>query len=127
MTIFAQKKEIYCRYDDGNIHYGKVVGNSIHELQNAPWEGISETGKISKINEVKILTPTEPKVIIGLGKSYAESWVGKTIPKSVRWFIKPPTAAAANGEDVVLPPTLDEAKIEPELACYCYRQENKKC
>lgn len=114
MNLTAQT-EIYCRYDDGKVHYGSVVGNLIQELQNAPWEGLVKTGKISKIDEVKILPPTEPKIIIGLGKSYSESWVGKSIPKSVRWFIKPQTSANGDGDDVVLPPTLTEAKVEPEL------------
>jgi len=115
MTTTKAQEEKYCRYDDGTIHYGRVSGEVIHELDKAPWDGGIVTGKEINITDVKILTPSEPRTIIGLGKSYSESWVGKVIPKGVRWFIKPPTSAAADREDVVLPPSLHKVKVEPEL------------
>ena len=115
MTTTNAQVEKYCRYNDGESHYGKVVGDVIYELNNAPWQGGTETGESVNLTDVKLLAPSEPSTIIGLGKSYSESWIGKVIPKGVRWFIKPPTAAAANGDDVVLPPLLDEVKVEPEL------------
>jgi len=115
MTTTNAQVEKYCRYNDGDNHYGKVIGEVIYELNKAPWEGGTETGKSVNLADVKILAPSEPATIIGLGKSYSESWVGKVIPKGVRWFVKPPTAAAADGDDIVLPPSLDEVKVEPEL------------
>ncbi|OGU54679.1 MAG: hypothetical protein A2V66_17650 [Ignavibacteria bacterium RBG_13_36_8] len=115
MNTTKAQEEIFCRYDDGRIHYGKVIGEIIAELDKAPWEDGKVTGKTKNLTDVKILTPSEPRTIIGLGKSYSESWIGKVIPKGVRWFIKPPTSAAANGDDIVLPPSLDEVKVESEL------------
>lgn len=115
MNTTKAQEEIFCRYNDGENHYGKITENIIRELNNAPWDGGTETGKVVKLGDVKILYPSEPKTIIGLGKSYSESYVNKTIPKSVRWFIKPATAAAADGDDVIMPPTLDEVKVECEL------------
>lgn len=115
MTKTNAQVEKYCRYDDGESHYGKVAGDVIYELNKAPWKGGTETGVSVNLADIKLLAPSEPATIIGLGKSYSESWIGKVIPKGVRWFIKPPTAAAADGDDVVLPPSLDEVKVEPEL------------
>ncbi len=106
----------YCRFEyRGRAQYGIVIGNEVHGLKNAPWINNDESGLVASLKKVKLLTPSVPKVIIGLSKSYKNSWEGKTAPKSVRWFIKPPTSAAADGEDVVLPPLVDEAKVECEL------------
>lgn len=106
----------YCRFEiNDSVHYGRVEGYDIFTLDSEPWHNGKETGFTVPLKEVRLLNPSEPKIIIGLGKCYNESWVGKTIPKNVRWFIKPSTAAAALDDDVVLPPSLDEVKVEPEL------------
>ena len=107
---------IYCRYGiNGSVYYGRVEGEEIFTLECEPWHDGKETGFTVPLKKVRLLSPSEPKIIIGLGKCYQESWAGKTTPKNVRWFIKPPTAAAAVDDDVVLPPSLDEVKVEPEL------------
>ena len=111
----TQVEKIFCRYDDGGIHYGSVSGNTIRQLDKAPWEGGVETGVSVNRDEVRLLYPSEPGTIVGLGKSYAESWADKTPPKSVRWFVKPLSAAASDGDTIVLPPSIDEVKVEAEL------------
>lgn len=115
MTI-TNNVEVFCRFEaNGKNYYGKISGDKISPLDKAPWDGGTETGTSYEINNVKLLPPSEPKIIVGLGKGYSESWVGKTAPNSVRWFLKPPSSAAADGEDIILPPTLDEVKVECEL------------
>lgn len=111
----SQKKK-YCRFEyHGKAQYGIVIGDEVQGLKNAPWIDNDESGVVASLKKVKLLPPSEPQVIIGLSKSYKNSWEGKTPPKSVRWFIKPPTSAATDGEDVVLPILVDEAKVECEL------------
>lgn len=114
--VISDMPNVYCRYEyENGVHYGEVVNNLVHELDTAPWLGSSRTGKVVKIEEVKLLHPTEPQVIIGLGGAYKNSWEGKTPLKTVRWFLKPPSSAASPGDDIVLPKSLDEVKVETEL------------
>ena len=111
----AQEK--YCRYTTGNkTYYGKVLNNKVYQLDDAPWNG----GKITRkkglnIGDVKLLYPCEPQLILGLGKSYKESWTGKEPFKTVRWFLKPPSSAASPGDSVVIPSAVDALKVEVEL------------
>lgn len=108
--------DIYCRYKiNDSVHYGRVEGEKIFTLENEPWFEGRETGGTVPLSEVRLLNPSQPKVIIGLGASYREAWEDKDPPKSVRWFIKPPGAAASWNDDIFLPPSLDEVKVEVEL------------
>jgi 2-keto-4-pentenoate hydratase/2-oxohepta-3-ene-1,7-dioic acid hydratase in catechol pathway len=115
-SVTAQNKKVFCRYEkDGAVYYGKVEGNEVYQLDNAPWDGGKETGVKSSLDDVKLLTPTQPHVIIGLIKSYSDSWKDKQAPESIRWFIKPSSAAATSGEDIVLPDAVDQLKFENEM------------
>jgi 2-keto-4-pentenoate hydratase/2-oxohepta-3-ene-1,7-dioic acid hydratase in catechol pathway len=112
----AQNKKVFCRFKkSGAVHYGRVEGNEVYQLDNAPWDGGKETGVKSSLDDVKLLTPTQPHVIIGLIKSYSDSWKDKQAPESIRWFIKPSSAAATSGEDIVLPDAVDQLKFENEM------------
>jgi len=112
----AQSKGVFCRYSmNGKYYYGSVKKDIIHTLDSAPWEGGKETGQTVPMKKVKLLHPSEPTVILGLSQSYKDAWKEKTAPKTVRWFLKPPTSAASPGDDVILPASLDEVKVETEL------------
>jgi len=106
----------YCRYEYNNSsNYGIVKGKTIYNLDKAPWNGGVETGERVGIDKVKLLHPSEPQIIIGLAKSYKESWRDRIPPKTVRWFIKPPNSAASPEDNIVLPASLDAVKVEVEL------------
>ncbi len=112
----AQSPEVYGRFQyQGQTYYGQISGNHVSVLTKAPWKGGVATGKILEADQLKWLPPSEPHVIIGLAKSFASSWKGRTPPHTVRWFIKPPTAAVTSGDVVILPPTLNEVKVEGEM------------
>ncbi len=113
--VYTMPKK-FCRYQkDGNVYYGKVEGNKVYPLDKEPWLNGQIAGEHVDIDEVELLHPSEPQIIIGLGSAYKNSWIGTTPAKTVRWFLKPPSAAASPGEDVVLPAAIEECKVETEL------------
>lgn len=106
----------YCRYEfEGRVHYGRVEDDTIYTLRSEPWYDEIETGDTISIQKVRLLAPSEPRVIIGLGGAYKEAWENKEPPVSVRWFVKPPGSMAAWNDDIILPASLDEVKAEVEL------------
>jgi len=112
--MYAQAK--YCRYEfNSSINYGIVKDEIINALDKAPWFGGEETGETVNLEDVMLLHPSEPVIILGLGMGYKNAWENKELLNSVRWFLKPPTAAASPNEDIILPSSLDEAKAETEL------------
>ncbi len=116
MATTVTAEEVYCRYElsDG-IHYGRVYGDTIHELCAAPWDGGKETGHIVSVDQVKLLHPSVPEKIIGITGAFPEAWTDKEPYKTTRWFLKPPTGAASPGDTIVLPAAVDELLVETEL------------
>ncbi len=112
----AADEQVYCRFlYKENVHYGEVKGEKIYVLDGAPWNGGQKTGQIVPLNKVRLLHPSEPRVILGLGGSYQEAWKNSQPFKSVRWFTKPPSAAASPSDNIVLPASLREIEVEVEL------------
>jgi 2-keto-4-pentenoate hydratase/2-oxohepta-3-ene-1,7-dioic acid hydratase in catechol pathway len=114
--VWGDMPGIYCRYESNHtVNYGEVEDNIVYQLDNAPWMGGVKTGKSISLEDVKLLHPSEPQVILGLGGSYKNSWKEKNPLKTVRWFLKPPSAAASPDDSVFMPLALDELKVETEL------------
>lgn len=114
-SIAAYTESVYCRYSYNGVHYGRVQGDFIHQLTAAPWAGGRETGKVVRVDDAKLMHPSEPQKIFGLSGSYREAWNGKQPFNTVRWFLKPPSAAGSPGDVVALPASLDEVLVETEL------------
>ncbi len=117
ISTFVQAGEVYCRYElAGDRHYGLVKGDTVHQLSGAPWDGGKPTGHTVSQEDVKLLHPSEPTVILGCAGTYKEAWEGEKEPFStIRWFLKPPSAAASPGEDVDVPASMKEILVETEL------------
>lgn len=109
-------QEVFCRFEyKSTVQFGKVEGEKIFPLDKAPWDGGKKIGKAIEAGEVKFLHPSEPQVILGLGKSYLDSWKGDEPYGSVRWFLKPPSSAASPDQDIIIPASLEKIKVEVEL------------
>jgi 2-keto-4-pentenoate hydratase/2-oxohepta-3-ene-1,7-dioic acid hydratase in catechol pathway len=113
----SKAQNVFGRFEyKSQIFYGELLGDSITPLDKAPWLGGINIGDKIALGEVEILHPSEPKVIIGLGNSYRSSWVDKEPFNTVRWFLKPPSAAASPNDTVFIPHVVDALKVEVELA-----------
>ncbi len=107
--------DVFCRYEFNGVHYGKVEGGWVHQLTAAPWANGTPTGRVVKAEDAKFLHPSVPKKIFGISGSYREAWSGKAPFNTVRWFLKPPSAAGSPNDEVKLPASLDEVLVETEL------------
>lgn len=109
-------QETFCRFEFGSkIQYGKVEKNQVIPLDKAPWENGKPSGSAIDINKVKFLHPSEPQVILGIGKPYSKGTDPSQRYQTVRWFVKPPSSAGSPDEKVVLPELIDNVKGEVEL------------
>jgi 2-keto-4-pentenoate hydratase/2-oxohepta-3-ene-1,7-dioic acid hydratase in catechol pathway len=107
---------MFCRFEaKGVTAYAEVIDEQVHVLTGAPWAGGTKTGETLALDDVRLLAPSEPALIAGLSKSYRSAWPEGGEPPAVRWFIKPPGAAAAPDAPLLLPEYLDEVKVEVEL------------
>jgi 2-keto-4-pentenoate hydratase/2-oxohepta-3-ene-1,7-dioic acid hydratase in catechol pathway len=106
------------------ISHGKRIGYALRKngrfyfvsLQD-PNYGTSEQDSALE-RECKILTPTQPSKIIGIGLNYSDHAAerSKPLPKEPLIFLKPPSALRAHEETVQLPAASQRVDPEGELA-----------
>ena len=89
----AQDVTQYIRYEyNGNVSYGALEGETIHELRGDVFESTRRTGRTVQISQVRLLTPTAPKKVIAVGLNY-RSHIGDSDPAAYPGlFAKYPTS-----------------------------------
>ena len=92
-TAVAQDVTHYVRYEyNGNVSYGVLEGDTIHELRGDVFESTRRTGRTVQISQVRLLTPTAPKKVIAVGLNY-KSHIGDSDPAAYPGlFAKYPTS-----------------------------------
>lgn len=68
---FAQGVTRYVRYEhEGNVSYGVLERDTIHELRGDVFETQERTGDTVPMSQVRVLTPTAPKKVVAVGLNY---------------------------------------------------------
>ena len=79
-TAIAQGVTRYVRYEhNGNVSYGVLDGDTIHELLGDVFESARRTGRTVAMSQVRLLTPTAPNKVIAVGFNY-KSHIGDSEP-----------------------------------------------
>jgi 2-keto-4-pentenoate hydratase/2-oxohepta-3-ene-1,7-dioic acid hydratase in catechol pathway len=112
----------YVRYDDGgNASYGVEDGDSIQELDAAPWAGGKKTGRSIDASGVALLAPAEPSKVIAVGYNYISHREEmsheepRPIPEHPPLFLKLPTSITGPDTDVIYPKDATDLHFEGEL------------
>ncbi|MGL5032655.1 MAG: fumarylacetoacetate hydrolase family protein [Microcystaceae cyanobacterium] len=103
----------------GQIYYGLLQLNRLVLLLDAaPWLGGQPNGQEFAESEYKLLAPCIPSKIIAVGRNYAAhaAELGNDVPSEPLLFLKPPTAIASDGQEIIYPPQSQRVDYEGELA-----------
>jgi len=121
-TIMAADTTRYVRYAlDGDVSYGIQEGDTIRQLDGAPWHGGSPTGRETASSDVTLLAPVEPSKVIAVGYNYISHREEMTheeprpIPVHPPLFLKLPTSLTGPDTNVVYPPDATDLHFEGEL------------
>ena len=89
----AQDVTKYVRYQYGSsVSYGVLEGNTIHELRGAPFDSTQRTGDTVSLSQVRLLTPTEPRMVIAVGFNYQSHLGDRSKAAHPGLFAKFPTS-----------------------------------
>ncbi len=115
-AIGAQTPVAYVRYETGgDVRYGILDGDRVHELDGAPFASSRETGVTRALADVRLLAPVAPGKVIAVGLNY-RSHLGDREPASYPGlFAKLPSSIVGPGADIVLPPDAGNVHYEGEL------------
>lgn len=100
---------------NGRTSYGRVEGENIAQLRDAPWIDSTRTGVRVPRRAVRLLAPATPSKVIAVGLNYQTHLGERSAAAYPGLFAKLPTSIIAHDEPVVLPPDANNAHYEGEM------------
>jgi 2-keto-4-pentenoate hydratase/2-oxohepta-3-ene-1,7-dioic acid hydratase in catechol pathway len=96
------------------VRYGVVENETVYETA-AGWS--ARTGESWPLSRVRLLPPCWPSKIVCVGRNYEEhaKELGNLAPAEPVIFLKPPSALAAHGDPIVVPPLAQRVDYEGEI------------
>lgn len=125
----------YVRFENpqGKCTYGIIKENKVFEINAAPYDSYRETGDVYKLDELKLLAPCEPKIIMCAGTNYMDHikeanekmHVETPIPEHPLIFSKGPNTLADPEQGIIYPTGVNRVDFEGELGVIigkrCYK------
>lgn len=106
------------RYADPTIRFGILEkDNTIQPLLGTPFEGIHPRGAKTKLSDVRLLAPVEPRNIFGAGLNYVKhaQEVNMPLPVVPMLFMKPTSAIIGPDAAIVYPKQGKTVHFEAEV------------
>lgn len=99
---------------EGKASYGVLAVGGVHELDKSFLEpGVKVTGRVFKLEEVKLLPPIIPSKVIGIARNYKSH--GGEKGEEPGFFAKLPSALIGSGAEIVPPPKSSDLHLEGEM------------
>lgn len=106
----------------GEKAYGLVDGNKVTEITDAPYNEYTPTGDTYELSDIKVVAPSDPKVIMCAGTNYMdhikeanEMGVKTRIPAHPLIFSKAPNTVADPEQGIIYPTGIKRVDYEAEL------------
>jgi 2-keto-4-pentenoate hydratase/2-oxohepta-3-ene-1,7-dioic acid hydratase in catechol pathway len=98
--------------------YGVVKGGTIYALEGDLFGGKRAGPPLVPLTQARLLAPVLPSKIVAIALNYTShaAEVGKALPVSPLFFLKPPTTVIGPGDCIVCPPESQLVHYEAELA-----------
>lgn len=97
-SALAQGVTRFVRYEhNGNVSYGVLEGETIHELRGDVFESQERTGRTVSLRRVHLLTPTAPSKVIAVGFNYKSHLGDQSEAAYPGLFAKFPTSLIPHG------------------------------
>jgi 2-keto-4-pentenoate hydratase/2-oxohepta-3-ene-1,7-dioic acid hydratase in catechol pathway len=106
---------------DGQIRYGRLDDDQFQPLSGDPFirplAALAASGPALPLAAVKLLAPSQPSKIVGIGRNYVEHAAehGAEVPAEPLVFLKPPSAVVGPNDPVILTPLSQRVEHEAEL------------
>ncbi|MFD0679069.1 MULTISPECIES: fumarylacetoacetate hydrolase family protein [unclassified Paenibacillus] len=111
----------FARYQEkqtGLIKSAVLREETLYEIEGDLFNGWTYTGPSNQLNNVTLLSPLEPRSVIGVGSNYiVQGGVKPEQPPQIPvFFYKSLSSVIGSEEPIVIPAGIEEVKFESELA-----------
>jgi 2-keto-4-pentenoate hydratase/2-oxohepta-3-ene-1,7-dioic acid hydratase in catechol pathway len=97
--------------------FGWLLEDKVGEIEGDLFGAYKRKEAKTPLSTVKLLAPSVPSKIIGVGRNYVEhaKELGNDVPKIPLIFLKPPSSIINPGDTIILPPQSKQIEHEAEL------------
>lgn len=114
VTAQAQNSQRFVRYEQGgNVSWGELVGETIHQLSDAPYLGGGRTGQTVPRSSVMLKAPVDPKQIFMTAFNFRSHISGEPA-EYPGLFLVPPSSIIGPEENIVRPKDSQNLHYEAE-------------
>jgi 2-keto-4-pentenoate hydratase/2-oxohepta-3-ene-1,7-dioic acid hydratase in catechol pathway len=107
----------------GEARYGIVKGDDVFSLEGNILGDFSVGNKLCLLNEVKLLAPVQPNIIVGIGGNYHGLLkVDTSVHTKPEAFLKPPSSVIGHLDNIIYPKIVSNIHLEGELAVIMKRE-----
>jgi 2-keto-4-pentenoate hydratase/2-oxohepta-3-ene-1,7-dioic acid hydratase in catechol pathway len=118
----AQDVHRYVRYQSGDdVRWGELVGQTIHDLSDAPYLGGSRTGETLPLASAALKAPVRPTQIFMTAFNF-RSHISGDPAEYPGLFLVPPSSIIGPGESIVRPPDSQNLHYEAEMVAVVGRE-----
>ena len=115
-VAFGQEITRYVRYEyNGNVSYGILDGQTIHELRGDVFDSVQRTGNTVGLGEVRLLTPTAPRKVIAVGFNYRSHLGEQPEAEYPGLFAKYPTSLIPHDAEITYYAEASDLHYEGEM------------
>jgi 2-keto-4-pentenoate hydratase/2-oxohepta-3-ene-1,7-dioic acid hydratase in catechol pathway len=107
--------------------YGLLEQDNIFSVEGNIFADFDVGKKLCNLNDVRLLPPIEPKIVVGVGKNYKKNKieVDEKIPHEPQLFFKPPSSVIGHMDNIIYPKISNDVRYGAELAVVMkYKAEN---
>ncbi len=104
------------------IAYGRLEGETIHELNGSIFESPRDTGKTYQVSDVKLLVPCEPTKVLAVARNYASHLGDAAKPEKPELFWKSVSALLDPEGTIIIPKGTEDCHYEGELVIVIGKQ-----
>jgi 2-keto-4-pentenoate hydratase/2-oxohepta-3-ene-1,7-dioic acid hydratase in catechol pathway len=102
--------------------FGILSGDTVSQLDSAPWEDPLVTGQTFALANVTLLAPTSPHTALGVGLNYHAGLQGRDPIDPPALFVKPIASIIGAGEAILLPTGSEKVIPEGEVVAVIGRR-----
>ncbi len=118
----AQDVQRFVRYEQGGqVSWGELVGETIHQLSDAPYLGGARTGRTASASSVTLKAPVDPTQIFMTAFNF-RSHISGDPAEYPGLFLVPPSSIIGPEENIVRPPESRNLHYEAEMVLVVGRE-----
>jgi 2-keto-4-pentenoate hydratase/2-oxohepta-3-ene-1,7-dioic acid hydratase in catechol pathway len=104
------------------VRHGILDGSTIFSVEGSIFGDFNIGKKLCDLSEVRLLSPVQPKIVVGIGSNYSAHPADQHIPIKPEVFLKPASSVVGHMASIIYPKVSKDVRCGGELAVVMKRE-----